>query len=435
MRNLSNLPTWTTLAAIALGGALLGVACADSGDTSGFEADSATTSTTGGTGGASSSSSSGQGGDIISGPATGTGGGTCNPGANDDDEDGDGFTEADGDCNDCDSGVNPDAVEVIAEPDENGNTPPAADEDCDGKIDVLAPPCDGAIVQNTLDPMEAAKAIGACKFVTKASWVMADGLPPPVDATKLANYHLGHGVLDDLGPNNPPREGAQLLALSSGTARKEGDPEYVHRNFDKGYTGNAPFGFPKESPSCPGITTDVPHDAAGLEVEFKPPSNAQGVTFDFNFFTFEWPKFICTKFNDFFVAIMTPIPAGQTDGNISFDMAGNPVSVNNAFLDACGCPAGPPCTVPPGAGQKTFDCTLGKTLLQGTDFDNDDTNPGWTNGATGWLRTSAPVTPGVKFSIRFVTYDSSDGQVDSTTLIDNLQWSAKPGTIETIIPD
>jgi len=170
-------------------------------------------------------------------------------------------------------------------------------------------------------------------------------------------------------------------------------------------------------------------------VEFKAPSNAKGVSFDFNFFTFEWPKFICTEFNDFFVAIMSPIPMGQTDGNISFDQQSNPISVNNAFLQSCGCPAGPPCAVPPGAALKSFDCTLGKTVLQGTDFDADDTNPGWTNGATDWLRTTAPVTPGTKFTIRFTTYDSSDGFVDSTVLIDNWKWSAKPGTIKTDIPD
>jgi hypothetical protein len=425
----------TVLSTLFVGSALA-AACAESGGESGETSTAAATTTTAsGTGGATSSSTTGQGGDIISGP-TGTGGGTtCNPGSNDDDADGDGFSENEMDCNDCDALVNPDAVEVIAEPDDMGNTPKPADEDCDGKVDVLAPPCDGAIALDTADPLEAAKAIGACKYITKASWVQADGLPPPNDAVKLANYHLGHGVVDDLGANNPPREGTQLLVLSSGTARRETDPGFVHRNFDKGYQGNAPFGFPKESASCPGVTTGAPHDSAALEVEFKAPSNAKGVSFDFNFFTFEWPKFICTEFNDFFVALMSPIPMGQTDGDISFDQQGNPISVNNAFLQSCGCPAGPPCAVPPGAAVKSFDCSLGKTLLQGTDFDNDDTNPGWTNGATGWLRTTAPVAPNTKFTIRFATYDSDDGFVDSTVLIDNWMWSAKPGTIQTVIPD
>ena len=44
---------------------------------------------------------------------------------------------------------------------------------------------------------------------------------------------------------------------------------------------------------------------------------------------------------------MEPYPQGQMDGNISFDELGNPISVNNAFLDVCGCPDGPPCLAPP----------------------------------------------------------------------------------------
>jgi hypothetical protein len=32
-----------------------------------------------------------------------------------------------------------------------------------------------------------------------------------------------------------------------------------------------------------------------------------------------------------------------------------------------------------------------------------------------------------------VTYDSADGKVDSLTLIDNWKWSAKPGTVGTIV--
>src|SRR5262249_16923416 len=142
------------------------------------------------------------------------------------------------------------------------------------------------------------------------------------------------------------QEGKALLALSSGAARRSDQPGFMHRNFDKGYTSNSPFGFPKESASCPGVTTKAPHDATGLEVEIKAPTNALGFSFDFNFFTYEWPQFICTDFNDFFVANLTPIPMGQSDGNISFDQQMNPISVNNAFLGACGCPSGPPCSVP-----------------------------------------------------------------------------------------
>src|SRR5690606_15893625 len=121
-------------------------------------------------------------------------------------------------------------------------------------------------------------------------------------------------------------------------------------------------GFPKESPACPGSLTGTPYDPTGIQIEIRAPSNALGFSFNFNFYTYEWPVYICSQYNDFFVALLSPIPQGQQDGNIAFDMQGNPISVNNAFMDVCGCSNGPPCS----AGGKTFLCPLGTTELVGT---------------------------------------------------------------------
>jgi hypothetical protein len=108
--------------------------------------------------------------------------------------------------------------------------------------------------------------------------------------------------------------------------------------------------------------------------------------------------------------------------------------VNNKFFEACGCPGNPPgeCV----ASTFPFKCALGKTQLLGTTFEKDTANFGWTHGSTGWLRTTTPVTPGQPFRIRLVTYDSTDGNLDSSALIDNWRWSGKPGTTvtEIIIP-
>lgn len=384
---------------------------------------------------ASTASSSGNGGDggldlVGSG---GSGGSNVNcAGAPDKDNDGDGYTEAQNDCNDCDKNVNPGAVEVPTPVTPDGGVPDGGmesvpvDENCNGAIDEPPTPCDTGLMLNSEEPMDAVKAIGMCDFVKSAKWVLADGSPLPVDATKLKNFHLGHGIMSKFGTNNNAQEGAAMLMLSSGTARDKGNGESVYRTFDKGYTSNAPAGFPKPSPACPGVTTGLPHDATGVQIEVNVPKNAQSASFDFQFFTYEWHDFICKQFNDFFVAHVEPYPMGQLDGNVAFDGNKNPISVNNAFINACNCPGNPPGTCD--GGGVSFTCALGKTYLAGTPFESDLANPGWTHGSTGWLRTTMPVTPGGTFRIRLVTYDSTDGNLDSSTLIDNWQWYGTPGT-------
>jgi hypothetical protein len=50
-------------------------------------------------------------------------------------------------------------------------------------------------------------------------------------------------------------------------------------------------------------------------------------------------------------------------------------------------------------------------------------------GATGWLRTTAPVVGGQDIEIRFAMWDAGDPDYDSTTLIDNFKWIAKGGEV------
>jgi len=118
-----------------------------------------------------------------------------------------------------------------------------------------------------------------------------------------------------------------------------------------------------------------------------------------------------------------PFPMGQMDGNISFDTMGNPVSVNNAFLQVCGCQGNPPAACV--AGGKSFPCALGDLQLIGTGFGFD---LGYEDhGSTGWLQTKAPIPKNSQITLRWTVYDSSDGILDTTTLIDNWQWIATAG--------
>jgi hypothetical protein len=200
--------------------------------------------------------------------------------------------------------------------------------------------------------------------------------------------------------------------VSSGTARQPGDPGYQSvGGFDKGYTSNDPPGFPLESPACGGAKTGDPHDSVALRLTIKVPNNAKSFSFKFKFFTYEYPNYICSQFNDFFTVLMDPPPAdvNQTNKNITFDSQKNPVSVNNAFLEVCS---------PGNHGGKTFTCPGGTGDLSGTGFEG--------HGATLWLQTQASVTPGSTITLTFGAFDSGDGILDSTGLVDDFRWSAEP---------
>jgi hypothetical protein len=330
---------------------------------------------------------------------------TCQTNPNIDD-DGDGYTELDGDCNDCDANVNPGAIEVqITEPDMMGNIPAPADEDCDGFIDNVAPPCDAGIALDNNDPYQAAAAIGLCKVsagptdwgVVSAAYVRSNG--------NAVNAPLQHGIMGNFGTNVSPLEGDRLLVLSSGRARTPGQPNACGSLTCAGSGLSAPPpGFPQNVPACPGSNTI--YDDIALEVTLRAPTNATGYAFSFNFYSFEYPEWVCTSFNDQFIALVNPPPPGSINGNISFDAMTNPVSVNIAFFEVCnGCP-------------------LGNAELAGTGFGT------WNDaGATSWLATTAPITPGQQVTIRFAIWDTGDNAWDSTALVDNFRWIADGGTV------
>lgn len=323
------------------------------------------------------------------------------------DDDGDGFTEVDGDCNDCDANVNPAAIEVIdTEPDMMGNVPEPADEDCDGMVDNTPQPCDGAFALDDGDPLNAAAAMGLCKLHTPdAPWGVVSAAYVRANGVALGSG-LQNGIMSNFGPNVAVREGSQLSVLSSGHSRIPGQPNPCNsQTCSMSNQGTAPAGFPQDVPNCPG--SNVIYDDIALEVTLVAPSNATGYSFDFDFYSFEYPEWVCTSYNDQFIAHVTPPPPGSIDGNISFDAMTNPVSVNIAFFEVCS------------------NCPLGTAELSGTGFDSWDDA-----GATSWLTTTAPVDPGQQITIRFTIWDTGDQQWDSSVLLDNFQWIADGGSVD-----
>ena len=276
--------------------------------------------------------------------------------------------------------------------------------------------CDAGLALNSADPLDAARALDLCDMAVgpagegliSAAWVMADG----ANAVGDSDYAVGHGILPAFGGNVAVRNGERMLALSTGTARRPVDPGYISpvSSFDKGYTGAHPAGFPQTAASCLGACplTGTPHDDAALLVTLRAPWYARGFSFDFKYYTTNYPNFLCSSFDDWFVAILSPFPDGSLDGNIALDAGGNPIRSNDATLQVCATNPGAAC----------YSCALGNAELQGTGFEN--------NAASPWLIAGAAVKGGAEITLRFAIYDSGDGIFDSTVLLDNFRWSGSP---------
>ena len=160
-------------------------------------------------------------------------------------------------------------------------------------------------------------------------------------------------------------------------------------------------------------------------------NNAEGFQFDFDFYSGEWPEYVCTDFNDSFVAwLQSAAFMGKSgDFNVSFDSMNNPVSVNNGFFDRCTANAQTGCQ---GNKTATAACPGGPSELQGTGFYNlGNYCSGQTTGggATGWLTTTAPVKQGEVITLQFIIWDTGDPNWDSSVLLDNFQW--QPGPTQT----
>jgi hypothetical protein len=230
-----------------------------------------------------------------------------------------------------------------------------------------------------------------------------------------------------------------MAAISSGTARAVGDPGYIHPQNGPlaGQTGNynamtqsgAPPEYlaanggslpsPPACPACVGPNCTQAFDSVNLRARIRVPTNALSFSYNFKFYSAEFPEFLCEQYNDFFVTLLTSAePTIPVDKNIAFDAAQNPVSVNNAFFEVCFAPIG----APPGT------CQSGTLELVGNGMG------GWNNaiddgGGTVWLTNDSPIVPGETIEIEFVLWDAGDHNVDSLALLDRFRWSVTPSTV------
>jgi hypothetical protein len=330
-------------------------------------------------------------GGVGGGPNDPDGGAYCNaisPDPNGD-QDHDGYTPAQGDCNDCLAGVNPGALEIP------GNN---LDDDCNGVTDEAAPSCDPMI--GAKDGTSLAKSFEQCdtRFFKSASFA------GPSDPR-------GRAVVKDYGVIKP-LAGSTMFVISSGVAADEDDAGYVvpqsGTDFNNTYTNPLP-----NVPGNPGCGTQQPsevNDYTELVLKLKAPTNAHSFSFQFQFLSAEYPEYVCTMFNDEFLVLQESKTEFSTPTNIAFDMQNNPVTVNNGFFTVCENDTSKP---------QTQHCTKPVSEIAGTGYETESPPIG---GATGWLTTTSPVTPGEEITLHFIVFDEGDGILDSAAVIDNFKW-------------
>ena len=409
----------------------------------------------GGTGG--SAGSGGMGGAAGSG-GMGAGGGTGGAGGMEVlDPDKDGWTKAEGDC--CEnefecskpSSVNPGAFEYPG----NGYN-----DDCDDGTtsDVAAQPdCTDMPLAVPTTSLELVRAMDLCQFTTEnpalpqrkwgvisSTLVLADG------SNAIVPNDLQVGVLSNYGPNVTPRRGATMVALSTGTARDEGDAGYKHPqngpdpllqkgNFVAGTKVSAPPDYlaanggklpsPAACPDCQGMDCTSAFDSVNLKLRIRVPTNAKSFSYRVKSYSAEYPEFTCAQYNDFFLTLLKsswipdplanpPQVALPVDGNIAKDSLGNALTVNNAFYEVCY----------PYVGAPVDACPSGTLELVGTGMGgwNNDLKDG---GGTEWLISEAPVVPGEKIDLEFIIADSGDSNVDSIVLLDYFRWGLEPAPV------
>ncbi len=439
----SSTSSGTSTSSGGTGGAMTSSSTSSTSSSGSTTSSSTGSSGTGGAGGSTASSSSSSGG---------TGGSGGDPSLAD--QDGDGWRPIDGDCCDTPGGcanpelVNPGAFEYPG----NG-----VDDDCDASTkdaDPL-PVCSTMSIFSGTTGLDLVRAMELCQTTTESppltdkKWgVISADLRLANGNPLSASNNVQVGVLTSYGPNVTPRKGATMAAISSGTARAPNDPGYVHPqngalanqtgNYNASTQVNAPASFlaphggkfpsPASCPACMGQACSQAYDSVNLEVRMRVPTNAKSFSYNFKFYSAEFPEFLCQQYNDFFITLLqstwvpdpnamppqTPLPA---DGNIAFDAFGNAVSVNNSFFQVCFPPPGQPASCPSGTLE------LAGTGMGG--FNNNLTD----GGGTEWLINDAPVVPGETITIRFMTWDAGDHNVDSLVLLDKFRWNITPSQV------
>jgi hypothetical protein len=229
-----------------------------------------------------------------------------------------------------------------------------------------------------------------------------------------------------------PREGQSFLVLSTGDLAQrsdvpadEGDVAYHCNSWFAGGDGMDTTKLPPPlttksvdgdclgDPSLLGTgdcsnSIQQQFDQSGFKYDYQElrltltvPPGAESLSLDFAFLTKEYPIWKDRPYNDMFVAWLE---SEHWTGNIAFDMQGNPLSLNAAFLEL-------------------YDDQGDLPEFAGTCMRY--------SAGTRWLTSTADVVPGESIDLILAIFDLDDVNWDSFVLVDNVRWGCgdTPGPI------
>jgi hypothetical protein len=178
-----------------------------------------------------------------------------------------------------------------------------------------------------------------------------------------------------------------------------------------------------------------------LRLRLRAPTNVKAFSFNSYFVSAEYPEYVCTTYNDQFVALVdtpngtpSPIP-NPIDKNLMTYSANNqkwPIGINIAhgttLFSVCNVGQLATCN---GAQVSAGSCSLGDAQLKGTGFEAPNGQSCNIGGGTYWLTSAGNVVPGDIVELRIAVWDVGDSAYDSDALIDGFKWLANatlPGT-------
>lgn len=189
-----------------------------------------------------------------------------------------------------------------------------------------------------------------------------------------------------------PTNGSTFAILTTGDARFADDPNLA------GDTGLSNGGV--------AVRGDTDRDVSVLKIDVDVPASANCLTFDFQFYSDEYPEWVNTQYNDAFIAELdssTWSTSGSTisaPNNFAFDPSNDVISINSSGNTA-----------------------MTAAAAAGTTYD----------GATPLLSASTQITPGAH-SLYLSIFDQGDQIYDSAVFVDNLVVGFVPDPEQNCVP-